>query len=345
MIKPQITLSNYGSIIPFDATKDYTFYFTANGSSQITQNQIIICNSLDNSVIFNETLTSFQLQHLVPLNKLQNGNSYTIKVRTGNNTGEWSEYSNLVPFKCLSTPIISITNIINNTVNNQTFSFQASYSQTEGEQLQSYKFYLYDEDSNLIASSLETLYSQDISLTHEFSGMENGSKYYIEFVATTIDNIQISTSKIEFTVSYITPRFSASLTLENKSEQGGVQIYAEVIQIIGKSSGIISYINNEEVDLTKGMIDWQENFSIENNFTLKIWSRNIIQNIPYVNLYSPQGKIQLIFDGIMIHCYITMNNITTHMISNSITVNSENDIVFVFLQKNNEYVDIKAQVN
>jgi hypothetical protein len=345
MIKPSLQLSNYGNIIPFDATKDYIFYFSANGSDQITKNQITIYDSSDNSIAFDETILSFSLQHLLPANKLINGKSYIVKIRAGNNSNVWSSYSDLIPFKCLSTPVISISNVVNETINNQTFNFQGTYSQSQNEQLQSYRFLLYDSNQTLIASSLEILYSQDNSLSHEFSGMENNEKYYIEFIITTVNNIQVSTEKIVFTVSYITPRFNVSLTLENIQDKGAVQLYAEVIQIIGYSSGIMNFIDNEEVDLSKGMIYWQDNFSIDNNFTMKIWLRDIIKDVPIGNLYGLQGKIQLIYNGNQINCYSTINNITTRVPSNSITINSENDVVFIFLQKNNEYLSIQAQVN
>ena len=71
---------------------------------------------------------------------MSNGNRYKVRIRTYNIDGltsNWSEYLN---FKCSSTPTITLNEIANGTVNNQTYTFSGTYSQAENEPIQSYRF-------------------------------------------------------------------------------------------------------------------------------------------------------------------------------------------------------------
>ena len=106
-------------IVAFDATVGTTITFTANGGDQVVGNEIYVVTNQSSSseqVVYNDTVTSFNLSHIIPPNAsatavLTNGNYYKLRIRTFDAIGNWSEWSDYVPFYCYSTPILTFANI------------------------------------------------------------------------------------------------------------------------------------------------------------------------------------------------------------------------------------------
>ena len=71
-------------IVAFDATVGTTITFTANGGDQVVGNEIYVVTNQSSSseqVVYNDTVTSFNLSHVIPPNAsasavLTNGNYY-----------------------------------------------------------------------------------------------------------------------------------------------------------------------------------------------------------------------------------------------------------------------------
>lgn len=348
MTKPIISLNSYGSYTPFPSNLDELVSFTVVGGDQVTQNRLIIYLNSDNSVVYDNTVTSFVLSHTIPASILLNGQIYNMKIATGNIDNVFSDYSDIVVFTPLSTPVIQFTNVSSGgVINNSTFNFEISYYQAQSEPLQSYGFYLYDSNQNLLSESGDIIYAQNNSLQYEFTGLENGQSYYIKAYILTQHYISTDTSMIPFIAQYLTPTINSVLTLTNVPQEGAVKIHGEVIQIIGENTGTISYTNNEEVDITTSgsQVYWQDNFSITGDFTISIWLRKIADDVAFFTLYDPSGTIKLFYNQNRIDCYITMGSVTAYVYVDNIIINSDNDIVFIFLQKHNEFIGIQGQVN
>ena len=340
LITPQMI-----QLVPFPATENYTFQFTvASGGSQVTQNNLEIQRTLDNVVVYNQTISSFQFNHLVPANTLVNATEYRVRVRTGDVSNNFSQFSDWTVFLCLANPVVTIDNIVAGIVNNQVFNFEGTYSQADDELLQSYRYLLYDENSILLSTSPELF---DSLLQHEFGGLQNNVNYKVELKVITVNQMEATTGLVSFKAEYIQPTLSTIIDIQNKEENASVEINANIIQIIGQGENF-SYIDGEKVDVTgvDSKVWFNEGFSINNNFTLKIWLENITENLPFLTLYSGLGYLEFVYYGDRIHAFKHIYNggFVSHFASSNEIEVTTLDQVFIFVQQINDLIDIQFEI-
>lgn len=344
-------------IRPFDATKDYDFIFYVNGGNQVLKNNLIIEDIEKNAEVYNQTQESFGYKHKVLANTLINGKSYKVRIRTGGIDNKWSQFSEYQMFYCFSPATITIPTINyddQNRVYNQTVNFEAIYTQTEGEQLQSYRFLLYDKNKDLIKSFPEQFYDGTGNLNQEITGLDNGELYYIQVKTESANGLLTDTESIWFKPFYVIPRLSVVLAPENLKEQGAIKLSANIIQIIGKlydNNGNqinplnIEYISDEWLDLTRIDYDrlvFDEGFDIiQNNFVLKMWCKNIYDNEVFLTLHSPYGKIELIKYDNRVHAFKAgkYHKLKSHFVSNEFDFNT-NLQYMIYLKQVNNLIDI-----
>lgn len=291
------------SVTPYPCTESHEFQFNSVGGNQVVKNNLVIVKNSDNTEVYNKTIDSFIFKHQLIENTLQNNIEYKVKVRTGDAGGNWSDFSDWIIFRCLSYPVLTISTIVNSQVNNQTVDFIGGYSQAENEPLQSYRFLLYDENKILLQSFPE---QYDISNIHQqIAGLENKVKKYLQFKVYTLHGMEHSTELIEFTPVYIQPRLATVLKLENQEDRGSVKITGNVIQIIGKvGSGEINYELNDRVNLKKGMIYFDEGFSIDKDFVLQIWLEDLpMDESNFLTIYEKYGKMRLNYYDSKVHVW------------------------------------------
>lgn len=348
------------NIKPFNASEDYNFIFYVDGASdQVVRNNLVIEKVSDNTVVYNQTQESFAFRHKVVANSLQNGINYKVKIRTGNIKNEWSQFSEYEIFWCFSPPSINITNIDydnQNRVYNQTVEFLSTYAQSQSEPLKSYRYLLYDSNKDLIQSFPEKFYNNELHLSQEITGLNNGELYYLEVKTLSIYDNEGSSSLIWFRPFYITPRLYSVLTPEALKEQGAIKISANIIQIIGKlynNNGIeieplnIEYIDNEWLDLTRidyNKLIYEDGFDIlQNNFVLKLWFKNLQDEVPFMFLYSPYGHIEFIRFGSRIHIYKRSKHhkIVSHFVSEEISFATNQEYMFYVKSEKNR-IDTKV---
>lgn len=285
--------SNYGLLTPFDASKDYIFKFLVIGGDQVTRNRLQIMTNSNNSVVYDKTIDSFEFEHALSLGILKNGTTYKAKLMTYSKQEE-SLWSDDIVFKCLSEAKITIPNIVNGVIGNQTYLFQGKYYQAEDSKLESYRFYLYDERKNIISNSDEILGDK---LSFEFTGLENNKTYYIELKTLSVDGLVGTSKLIEFKAFYVQPKIRHVMKLENIYDEGSIRATAKVTRVLGHiDKQPISYENNEYINLKTGSIyfDIDNGFSIEKDFTLQIWGKDFTNGEAFISIYSKQGIIKLI---------------------------------------------------
>ena len=132
LVKPIVN-----DIMAFDATQAYTVNFTVNGGDRVVKNEIYIVENdsiSETPPIYNDTVTTFDLSHVIPADTLTNGIYYKVKIRTYdelNNESAWSDY---YPFYCYTTPSLSFVSLPP-IVSTSTYTFNLRYTQLEGEKL------------------------------------------------------------------------------------------------------------------------------------------------------------------------------------------------------------------
>lgn len=323
-------------ILPFDATKNYSILFSVVSGSQVIANEVEIQKNSDNSQVYLKKIASFSLQHDISLNSLSNGNEYRIRLRTYDINNNYSEWSDWVMFWCFETPIVNISNIYDNKITNQTYTFFGNYIHSDI--LQSYKFYLYDSNKNLISYSSELFTDLNVP-QYEFTNLENDELYYIELKTISIHQMEGTSGLIYFRPLYIAPKLYATLTAENLSDEGVIKISADIQQILGDiDSGTIEYLENEWIDLTNSQISFSQPFNInQSNFRLKVWCKNIINDEVFLILESDNGTIELMQHDNAIHAFKKMNNcnLVSHYKSNDLQINTGDNLVIEFKQISN----------
>lgn len=261
----------------FDATQKHSFYFTSIGGNQVVKNRLTIRNNNTNTIVYEKTVETFSFEHIVPANTLINGTYYNYYFNTYDIEENESESSIPIPFWCFTNPKIEITNIPeNNIIVSSVYKFNATYSQNENELIDFINYNLYDGFNNLLFKS-ENIYSTlvpPINFTYTIQGLENNKNYKIEVTGVTINGTKFTTEKLGFVVSYRNPQVYSILGLENKCDEGYIQISSKLVTIDGISNPDPPiYIENNMINLLKKghYVKWEQGFRISQQFIFRLW--------------------------------------------------------------------------
>lgn len=286
MVAPSIQ-----TIQPFDATQVYTVSFFVQGT-QSYSNEIIIRQSNNLNTAYTMTMgngsqvvpNSFQ----IPEGTLKNGIRYGVRVRACSSTGEWSSWSTEAFFYCFSTPELTLSNIpSNNIITSSTFTATAAYTQNEGEELQSYTFYLYDKNRVLLSSSGLLYTVGDIKNT--YSSLENGSKYYMRVTGITMHNMACDSGFVEVEAEYVRPSSQSVLYLTNYPQDGYITVRTNV-SVVEYDGTEIYYYNDGWIDLRPKPLPYTDGFEINGDFTMWTKIKDCYKNNnAIVKLSNPQG--------------------------------------------------------
>lgn len=291
MEENQLTQPILNSINAFDASMDYTFTFVSIGGNQVVANILTIIDNSNGEEVYKETQSTMRLEHILPANTLENGNYYSASIQTVDNAEQVSQSSIAVPFYCYSTPSLTINNMpINGTINNNSYTFRGSYSQLEGELLNSYQFILYNNNKEVISKTNIIYYDTDNSLSYNITGMSSNTSYFIELTGVTVNGTKITSGLLPFNVNYSQAASFAICDLVNDCDNGYIQISSNIVSISGNSNpNPPTYIDDKEVDLTEdgSWVNWDNGFNIQDDFTLRAWGRNFNDFENIIELKNP----------------------------------------------------------
>lgn len=345
----------------FDALQEVEFAFSVpTGGDQVTANWLTIVQQSSGAIVYQAKETTFSYIHTLPANTLSNlvgtgsvpTNYYTAYLQTVSASAATSSNSNSISFYCYSTPVLTFSNLPSgNQINNSSYSFQITYTQEQGELLNSYEINLYDTSNNLLDTS-GVLYVGSTSApptveSYVFSGFADGTSYYIQAVGTTVNNTTFSSVLTQITVKYTTPIIYSAISLSQNCDGGYVLLESNLSNISGTSNpSPPTYIGTEGVDLTASgsYVNWaQSQFDLSGDFTLQIWGKNFTPNTNTITLRNSLGyKIEInyrnqehsdIFESCF-DCTVTSSNLSYYIHSNYIyPVPATTDTVQVWLRR------------
>lgn len=265
----------------FDATEDHIFYFDVNGGDQVVKNKIIIKDNSTNVVVYENIAEIFTFRQNVPANTLENGVYYNVSFITYNVNGDESATSNIIPFYCYTTPTLTFNNIPSSgIIESNSFNFNLTYDQEEGELLDILKFTLFNSNDNiLLESDYYTSTLVPSVFEHTFNGFENSYIYKVQAVGQTINGTVIETDKIQFTTVFEYPSVFSIVGLNNYCEKGCVEVKSNIVITSGKVKEKYTppkYIDSEYLDIREkaNELVWDEGFDIPNNFILSLWMKD-----------------------------------------------------------------------
>lgn len=295
----ELTRPTLLAVNAFDATQEYKFGFAMYGAtgSQIVANKLVIKTQDNNTTVYEQKQETFKFEHILPAGTLKNNTYYNAVISVFDSEGNESPTSIPVQFWCYTTPVIAFTNIpVTKIINNASFTFSFTYTQTEGEKLNSYVVNLYDSSEVLLATS-SSIYVENgtppFSGSYLFTGFENSTEYFVEVIATTINGTIISTGIESFTVQYEHPDIFAIVELVNNCDEGYITVKSNFVLIKGESNPDPPiYINDKEVDLTnpEHWVEWNEGYSINGNFLTRVWFRNPTPYKEIIKFSNAQGQ-------------------------------------------------------
>lgn len=283
----------------FDATHPYTFAFAVQSSSaQITANRLTIRRQTDNQIVYEEQQETFKYEHIVSADELTNGTYYNAELIVYDAEGNDSPTSVPIQFYCYSTPIVTFTNLpVNNIIQNASFSFAFSYTQTEGEKINSYVMNLYNSTGIQLSTSginYVTDGTPPYTGSYTFAGLENGGTYLIELIATTINNTVVTTGKIQITIEYSRPDLFTLVEIDNNCEEGYIILTSNIVLIEGSSNPSSPiYIDDKEIDLTGegSWVKWEDGYSISGDMLTRLWFRNPNKYTQIMQFSNTDGQI------------------------------------------------------
>lgn len=224
------------SVSGFDATKSYVFTFSSVGGDQVVSNTLHITRQDTGASVYSQTQTTLDYIHMVPANTLTNGVAYNAYIVTHNEAGDSSADSNAIQFSCYAEPTVTFTNIPSgNIINNSSFKFEATYSQAQGESVNSYIFNLYDVQGVQVSTSgvqyLTSVSAPPTTLEYTFSGFSDNATYLVECIANTVSGLQATTGRISITVSYQAPIIEGGISVAPNCQDGYMRGYIDWRQV------------------------------------------------------------------------------------------------------------------
>ena len=272
------------SKVAFDATNNETFYFTSNGGDQVVKNRLTIRDNSTNVIVYQNTLTSYLFQQTVPSGTLTNGTYYNYYFNTYDIDDNMSADSNVVVFYCYSIPTITITNMPSgNIISGSSYTFNATYTQTESEKLDYLIYYLYDSNGIEISNSgqLRNTNTPPLSFTYTFNGFKDETTYKIQVKAISVNGTKTQSSLVTFSTSYYYPMLFSLLQVENKCSEGYIDIKSNAIVAEGSTnvnpSLFFSCIADQEN--ADSYIKWGEWYTTDSTGKVSTWAERYMLDL------------------------------------------------------------------
>ena len=265
MAKPIIN-----KITSVDALQDYVVTMTYNGN-QPYSNRIIIYDGTTLGIVFDETVDSFLLKHTIPANTLVNGKKYAIQVQFFDIDGIASALSDKYYFWTLETPLFYFDGINNeDVIKSASLEVNVHYSQSNWEDVKSYKFSLYDATKNLLLES-DTMYFAG-TLSYVYRGLSNDTNYYIRCTGITERGIELDTGYVKIFAKYENSSLYSRIYAECDEYNGMVKYYTNLI-LIEPEEDNYEY-DNGYINLIDKTLTYKDNFLVSGDFTMSIKLKN-----------------------------------------------------------------------
>ena len=339
----------------FDSSIIKDFYFKSEGF-QVFANRLVIKNAETNIEVYNQLQNSMKMNHTVPANILTNGICYTAQIKVYDKDNNESPLSNNISFYCYSTPQFGFSNLVQNQILSvSNYEVKIDYSQSEGELLDEYYLTLSDSTHQEIWKS-PLLYNNNLSVSLNY--LEDGQGYYLKAFGKTLTDMEIVSEEIFFSVKYKTPSLYSLVYLENDRLHKNIRIRLNMLPIDGKTNPVEAvYIDNKYIDLRadESYVLYDEGFEFKDVFTVQFIGKVFKKQSRILLMKDGNKKIELFwrkgtFKNDTTEKYYVWLKITDRSSiyigsSQLLTINNlEADFISIWLRKQNNLYDIKAEV-
>lgn len=290
-------------IIPFDASEGATVSFEWSGRAQASNKiEIRERDSEDSSdAVYSGVYTTYRSKHEIPGGVLENGKIYKARIRIETYVGDTSssdspsEWSDNIIFYCFTQPVLGFDglktkdelaemSLVANEINSLGIYLRLTYTQEEGEELNSWTAFMYDTSYG-IQQQTDLMYYASSTQT-QFSGLSDKATYYVRATGTTVNGMEVDTGYIPIYTYYGLPSMFVNFDVVNNDVEGYISLKSAIVALLGTSGNgeDITYVGTDELrcaDLTGNYVDFgtqpATNGSIEvnSNFTLYFKAKDI----------------------------------------------------------------------
>lgn len=277
-------------IAPFDAKKEKIISFSWAGN-QAYANRLIIYDANSLAVVYDKKIDAMTYTHALPSNILTNGKKYIAQCQVFDVEDIPSDLSDKLFFATYEAPEFNFYNIKNEqTIKSASYEAIIYYFQKEYEEIQSYKFYLYDGTKTLLSES-NTLYDGN-SIKYTYKALDNHTKYYVRCQGTTVNGMEIDTGYIQIYTDYKAPSTYGLIYAENDAQHGYIKLHTNVT-VIECSDNKTFKFEDGMIDLRNDAIHYEEGFVIPDNFTLILRGMGLNQTATILELSNTQYSIKV----------------------------------------------------
>ena len=229
----------------FDATKDHIFYFAAYADIDLVA--MIVFDTPTGSILEGDTTSKgvykfgtfpcggsgLSRWFTIPAGTFDNRKDpYYMIIRcrlTGTNL--FSEFTDKVLFYCHEEPTISIPDLNSITATtitlpSYTFEIKYRYKATEGECINNYKYYLYDENREVLKES-DNFYYRDSLRGFTVDGLDNHTTYYLRATGESVGGYQLDTGMLPFKTNYVESIDDAVFSAQNHYKEANITMHAQ----------------------------------------------------------------------------------------------------------------------
>lgn len=275
-------------IAPFDAAKDKIVSFSWTGN-QAYGNRLIIYDANTLAIVYDNKSDSMTYTRTLPANTLSNGKKYIAQCQVFDIENIASELSDKIFFITYETPEFYFYNIENGqTIKAASYEAVVFYFQPEYEEIQSYKFYLYDGTRTLLAES-NTFYDGN-NIRYTYKGLDNHTKYYIRCYGITVNGMEIDTGYIQIYTDYKAPSTYGLIYAENDAAHGYIKLHTNITVIECSDNKTFSF-EDGMIDLRNDSIHYNNGFVISDDFTLILRGMHLNQTATVLELGNTQYSL------------------------------------------------------
>lgn len=306
------------AISAFDATKDHTFTFSFSGG-QITKTEARIYNNETGALAYSGECETAKAQFVLKGGSIKNSKvPYNIEVRVyiNSGSGEYSEYSDKVQFHCITYPTFAFKGLSatgQNTIKDSNYEVELTYASASGEdeQLDSYQYFLYDNQHVMLDSSSVYYVS---GKTFTLSYLSDDTNYYVRATGSTKNGMALDTGYVPIYADYEMNSTFLVVDPVNRYRYGDILLKSNIVSIEGNSNpdpakyitskDSVSGMNRTGVDLTSdgSYVLFDENYTISGSFNMELVIMKVVPNSKIITFKSNSRTIEIYiaqrkFDG------------------------------------------------
>lgn len=280
------------TIPSFDAAVGANINFAYEGE-QVFANELVIYDNETGAQVYDKKTEWMRTYHVIDKGILTNGKYYYCKIRVFNKAGTASDWSSQKSFRCFTTPVFTFSNLVTDQiVQNSELTVRLTYSQTEGEPLNTYTVGLYNANHVAVSKS-ETKYGIEV-LEYTLKNLEDGTKYYLRALGETLNGMAADTGFVPFSVKFITPTYWTYVDLSDNND-GTVRVSCNIRTVTGRYEGgdEPTYVHDRHmVDLRKPgqRVIFDDGFTVQGDFTVKMLGYGFVNGEKILELIDHSGN-------------------------------------------------------